>query len=124
MRTWVLQNLDSGEQHKFYQMIDVEAFLNKSRTYIRNSVKNGFNVHDGKGNRFDIFVITKNRMPIKPGYHEQLCCSCKNFAYGCEWSERFEPVPGWKATQTLLDSGSERYVKSYCITECPKFVKG
>ena len=124
MRTWVLTNLQTGEQHKFFQMIDVEAFLNKSRTYVRNSVKNGFNVNDGKGNKYDIFVISKNNLPYKPGYQPQLCWSCGNAYGGCEWTDRFEPVPGWDATQTLLDQGAERMVRSYCIKSCPKYVKG
>ena len=124
MRVWVLTNLKSGEQFRFYQMIDVEAFLNKSRTYVRNSVRNGFNVHDGKGNRYDIFVISKNRLPYKPGYQQQLCWECKNYAGGCEWADRFEPVPGWDARQTILDQGGERMIRSYCIYKCPKFEKG
>ena len=124
MRTWILTNLQNGEQHRFSQMIDVERFLTKSRTYVRNSVKNGFNVRDTNGNVFDIFVVSKRRLPYKNGYHQQLCWRCKNFAGGCEWADRFEPVPGWTASMTILDQGGERLARSYCIIECPKFEEG
>ena len=124
MRIYVLTNLDNGDQIKFNQMIDVEHFLSKSRPYVRNCIKNGTNAYDRKRNRYDIFVITNNRSPYKPGYQPQICWNCGNYAGGCEWADKFEPVPGWDATPTIVDSGAERYAKSYCIRECPKFTEG
>lgn len=122
MREFILTNLQTGEQHKFNQLLDVEQFLGKSRTYVRNCIKNGFNCYDTKKNKYDVLVIGLKRHPYKNCM--QLCCTCGNAYGGCEWSARFEPVPGWTATETLLDCGAERIIKSYCITECPKYFKG
>ena len=48
-----------------------------------------------------------------------LCVRCGNFAGGCEWADRFEPVPGWEAKET----GRNSYYggSSYDVIACPKF---
>lgn len=67
---------------------------------------------------------------------EQLCCNCKNFCFGCSWSEEFKPVKGWKAIPTKIKHSSRKklkdgkeevvvkYDKSYKIIDCPKYEKG
>ena len=72
----------------------------------------------------------------KSNKNEQLCCSCKNFCFGCSWSEEFKPVEGWKAIPTKIRHSSRKklkdgteevivtYDRSYRILSCPKYEKG
>lgn len=60
-----------------------------------------------------------------------LCWSCKHAVpnvhkkQGCEWSIRLQPVPGWTAKATKINNAPKgRYITSYRIFECPKFIKG
>lgn len=61
-------------------------------------------------------------------YQQQLCWDCANVYGGCEWSARFEPVPGWDATPTSRvlkvggkGKGGTRVASSFVIRVCPKF---
>lgn len=51
---------------------------------------------------------------------ESLCWICKKAIYGCSWSQRFEPIPGWKAKPVKLRGGAD----SYRVQECPLFELG
>lgn len=124
MKEYYLMDLDTGEQFEFDKMFDVEEFTGRSKTYIRACANNGTNLYDKQKNRYDVLIMTNRKQPYRKYEEPQLCCSCKNFAFGCEWSERFEPVPGWEAVGTVLSSSEGRYVKSYHITKCPKFAEG
>ena len=124
MKHYYLTDLDTGEYYSFDKMFDVEEFTGRSKTYIRACAKNGSNLHASNKRRFDILIMTTRKQPYVKYYEPQLCESCKNFAYGCEWSERFEPVEGWTAVPTVLSSSEGRYVKSYHITACPKYAEG
>lgn len=59
-----------------------------------------------------------------------ICFDCKKACGGCSWSEldtktlrpKFEPVPGWTATETVINMGNScSKVTSYHITACPLF---
>lgn len=50
-----------------------------------------------------------------------ICCGCENFAGGCPWSERFEPVEGWDAKMVSLRMSEGRAVKTYTIKGCPLY---
>lgn len=62
-----------------------------------------------------------------------ICFDCKKACGGCSWTEldsqtlrpRFEPVPGWTATETVINMGGDHHLKvtSYHITACPLFEK-
>ena len=45
---------------------------------------------------------------------KQPCWNCKNCYGGCKWSRDFEPVPGWIAAKTFIESNGE-YADSYKI---------
>ena len=124
MKEYYLMDLDTGEQFEFDKMFDVEEFTGRSKTYIRACANNGTNLYDKQKNRYDVLIMTNRKQQYRKYEEPQLCCSCNNFAFGCEWSERFEPVPGWEAVDTVLSSSEGRYVKSYHITKCPKFAEG
>ena len=55
--------------------------------------------------------------------HIQPCTTCKNCVQGCEWSERYEPVPGWVAEPTIIGKLSYN-ISSYRIISCPKYEEG
>ena len=64
-----------------------------------------------------------------PMYQQQLCWTYANACGGCEWSLRFEPVPGWDATPTsrvlkVGGKGGTRVASSFVIHYCPKFRRG
>lgn len=78
-------------------------------------------------------------MPVpmtKPDSHQigAPCDVCANACGGCEWSDRFEPVPGWEAIPMTIrardmwtkPNGKFGYyyhdVDSYAIIDCPKLV--
>ena len=43
---------------------------------------------------------------------------------GCEWSARFEPVPGWDAIPTTRTVSGKFVEKSFSVRACPKFRRG
>ena len=54
----------------------------------------------------------------------QPCWTCKKCYGGCNWSKRFEPVPGWDATPTnkgTPGNGTGNYYESYDIHSCPEY---
>lgn len=60
------------------------------------------------------------------GWHPpSLCWECARVYAnrGCPWANRFEPVPGWDAEETLLISydGEAHNVRSYNVRACPLF---
>ena len=61
--------------------------------------------------------------------HRQPCWDCANACGGCSWSEKGEPVPGWKAEPIIIRNNMGRdpddfSAKSYRIYACPKFRRG
>lgn len=61
--------------------------------------------------------------------HRQPCWDCANACGGCEWSSKFQPVPGWDASpviQKFHGGGTPRdyLTGSYAIRACPKFRRG
>lgn len=59
----------------------------------------------------------------------QLCWTCLNAVpnaeagRGCEWSTKFEPVPGWEAEEQQMRAiyrGGPR-VTTYRVRGCPKY---
>ena len=53
---------------------------------------------------------------------ETICFKCDNAKGGCPWSDRFEPVDGWTAEETLVNYGDQVHVtSSYCVSDCPMY---
>lgn len=80
-----------------------------------------------KGRRKHIQVDpVKHSQKIKQG--RPLCWDCQNAVpdlngHGCEWSRKFEPVPGLDAEETVLTTSYKQGTKSYHVHGCPKYVK-
>ena len=65
---------------------------------------------------------------------ESLCWCCKKAIprvdpetgekYGCSWSMRRRPVPGWKATKCTMPYMDGRDTISYDVEACPEFERG
>ena len=53
---------------------------------------------------------------------KQPCWTCKNCYGGCNWSRDFEPVEGWIAEKTFIES-NEEYADSYKILYCPEYME-
>lgn len=64
------------------------------------------------------------RTPEVTYQSQQLCWDCANVYGGCEWSARFEPVPGWDAIPTTRTVGGKFVEKSFSVRACPKFRRG
>lgn len=67
-------------------------------------------------------------MTENPRIHEaNICFDCQNAVpneetgRGCPWSEHFEPVPGWTATETVVNKNWNS-APTYSITACPLFI--
>lgn len=58
---------------------------------------------------------------------ETLCWSCQRAVQdptiACSWSRRFKPVPGWDAEETIIPGGNGNKIKSYCVYNCPLFLR-
>lgn len=64
-----------------------------------------------------------------------LCWCCENavpkkdkdgkYTAGCAWSIKRQPVPGWEVSQIVNRYNDDGTIeRSYCVTRCPKFVRG
>lgn len=62
--------------------------------------------------------------PRPSSWKTNICFDCKKACGGCSWSERFEPVPGWKAKKVVQKSIINKKVRvcdTYQIAACPLF---
>lgn len=57
-----------------------------------------------------------------------LCWDCSRACGGCQWSDEFKPVRGWKAIKTQIKSHGEKNsgvraknIDSYIVLACPGF---
>lgn len=121
-----------GKCLEFESIAEAAEFLHRDTCYMSTRYTKGLCVSDNY--TLEKYVIDilgdqkKSEVQAKKKGH-QLCGFCKNFAYGCEWSERGEPVPGWTATPTVIKADRRhrnvtKEIKSFSITACPKFVEG
>ena len=55
-----------------------------------------------------------------------LCWLCANAVpsekYGCAWSTRYEPVPGWDADVSTTNWAEQWDETIYCVKKCPQFI--
>lgn len=128
-RGCVLKSLETGEEKKFRTARDASRWLGRRYNYVTTKIlySQGRVKRKETGEKFKAsyyeagYSYTNNNIRAV-----QLCGYCKNFAVGCEWSERFEPVPGWTAIPTVIGQvGTDKYfIDSYRILKCPKFEEG
>lgn len=128
MTNCVLTSKETGKKYTFKSSRDASKFLGYSRSYVTAAIMYDRPLkHKYTGEKFTIEYVKVryssqgNGSGSRP--HIQPCSLCVNFAGGCEWSERFEPVEGWEAEPTVI--GRDSYpIHSYRITYCPKYQKG
>ena len=72
------------------------------------------------------FITKEQRSQRQTTKKEQLCWSCARALpnKGCEWADKYEPVPGWEAIPTTRQQRGCAALHSYRITDCPKYYKG
>lgn len=125
-RSCALVSAETGERLEFSTVSAACDYLGHAHSYIEHNLKMGCRIthkltreeyYVERGDRQTRTGKIKKKTCTIDVFPEQLCARCGNFAVGCEWSERLQPVPGWTAFPT-------RGGLSYCITDCPKFVKG
>lgn len=51
----------------------------------------------------------------------QPCWDCAKACGGCVWSEKFQPIPGWVATERPMSYNGKTKATSYAIQYCPEF---
>ena len=66
----------------------------------------------------------QKKVPKVEFQSKQPCWDCANACGGCEWSARFEPVPGWDAIPTTRTVSGKFVDKSFSVRACPKFRRG
>ena len=54
---------------------------------------------------------------------ETLCWYCDKAGGNCSWSAKFQPVDGWNAIPTRIQTrdNPKGYVESYRVLDCPEF---
>lgn len=136
MKECVLMSLQSGKIYKFNSVTKAATFLGRDYAYVQKLRRLKMRLrHKKTKEAFEIVTDTENICELVSAeegmvyegvpYNSQPCSFCDKAICGCEWSERFEPVPGWKAIPTVLDKGNgNRPINSYKILYCPKFAKG
>lgn len=70
--------------------------------------------------RYRVYRTGETREPT-------LCWDCRRALGGCSWADRFCPVDGWAAEETLLyvnDRHRKDPVPSYRVIRCPEFERG
>lgn len=121
---------ESGEQFDFDSAVEASFFLCRTKGYVASCTAKGIPLSHGKTGEYFKFKCDESKRNTLAHVRKrvQLCCYCKNFAGGCSWSRRFQPVEGWTATRTLINHGrngeKDRITESYLITKCPEYVKG
>lgn len=116
-----LINRDTFEEHSFDRLREADEYLGRFVGYLMQRVRRKEIAYSATGEAFEVLFGEDNRSWVSGG--RQPCETCKNFAFGCEWSERFEPVPDWVAIPTII-SNKDHPVSSYHIISCPKFEEG
>ena len=133
MKSVLLKSRTTGEKKAFPNIVQAAKFIGHNDSYIHNMHKQGKCLNSKfTGEQYDVFVgldeiAIEDYIPDEytGKRHMQPCGECLKFAYGCEWSESFKPVPGWKAIPTVTDTGAgQKPIKSYKILYCPKFERG
>ena len=125
-----LHETKTGECFTFKSVAEAARFLNRDPHYISSNYAHGVTAsHSDTFQRYRIEIVGQRKNPLIVKKWEQPCATCKNFCYGCEWSERGEPVPGWTAEPTTIRAfasrnGEHTTIDSYAIKECPKYVEG
>lgn len=133
---YILVSREDGSRHEFPFITHASMWLWHRGFYIGKMLRSGYRIsHKETGVEYDVFVqegdeLKSMQMPcVKRSYRlgkrdHQPCAECSHFAYGCEWSERLEPVPGWNAIPTKLNNGCGKPTESYKIIFCPKYERG
>lgn len=55
-----------------------------------------------------------------------ICIDCGRGGGLCPWSQRFEPIPGWKAEKVILRTqrgGKSKHEEIFKVIECPGFCR-
>ena len=152
-RTVQLTNQETGEQLEFWSMATACEFLDRSTAYVSvNLMRSGedqcvITSKSGKPYTFKLGEKGKRRDLLAPADHEghvhipyeqrqkfasQLCTTCARAVGFCSWSQRLEPVEGWKAEPSVIKNHSKRdtdketvvtEVHGYRVIECPLYIK-
>ena len=79
------------------------------------------------------FLYGKRYIPNPTGKAKHtLCWDCEKATGGsdCPWANEFKPVPGWKATPTMVMvttqtlKRAEKLSSSFLVHDCPLFKRG
>lgn len=62
-----------------------------------------------------------NDMGLIPTGRDTLCWSCRKAVRECSWSDLFEPVPGWTAEKTVIETNGAACRDSYRVIRCPEY---
>ena len=123
-----LVSRQTGEEKHFESIFLATCFLNRGTCYINNMMAyGGIVTHGDTGEAYDVIrevpkigKIECNSLNQAKMLEKSICNGCARSVGFCSWSESFEPVKGWKAEDSFDVDGSWY---SYCVRECPLFMK-
>ena len=118
----ILVSRSNGRSKRFPSETAAAEWLGWTQDYIAYRKKRDSIVYKKDGTE-SFKVVTDGMEIFLSPRNGQLCTYCEKYAKGCEWSERFEPVPGWEAVPTIINQKGKP-IHSYRIIRCPKFVEG
>lgn len=86
----------------------------------------------GRGKGSVRYKATQLKLFLMYSRHERgaLCWKCANAVpnpatgVGCEWSRKFQPVPGWEAEYRPIKLSDAKISESYFVKSCPLFAEG
>lgn len=116
-----LINAVTKEQHDFECLRDADTFLGRTFGYTMQRLRRAEKIY--AATTFEVYEAYLAEDTSRRFGGRQPCETCKNFAVGCSWSERFEPVKGWEAVPTVI-SNQDHPCESYHIISCPKYERG
>ena len=145
-----LTNVNTGEKHTFWSHAVACDFLGRSTAYMKHKImaadgiaivsndkgEDFYSEEIGPGQRRDAVDLGgKKRKGAPPEvrypFNYQLCTVCERAVGFCSWSDRLEPVEGWKAepsaikNHTKRDPDKETVVTEshgFRVIECPLYI--
>lgn len=112
-KPWSTNEVNKLKQFQNQKTVEEAAFLlNRSINSVYTKARN---------------LNIKLKPKSNPKNKTTLCWICAKATGRCNWSIKFEPVIGWRATSTIVNQTYSKdepsvFVESYEVHSCPEFL--